>query len=1092
LIHDEPTAICEGYVGLDPDETAGDSRKQAAARIRAILAAVPIESRPSGRGKRRAESASTVAEIKPPAERTAAPPAEPAEQEVPEWRREVSERLETYRQRREKQTRNAANGQSVLEFRVHSKKENGAADSLVEETAGSTEAPGIVLDSRLEQSMARVEAAAAAGSELQPPVVAMGRLFFGPGAAIPEEGRRISPTNVASLEFTASALATQPAFPPTVVEFNPGWHAPLDDARPEMSPPEIFRIGSHLLLGYGLRGISWFPLQDSLTPGGYGTPDANRFYRWDSGLSLNGSKQPAAREVQRIWGSRLAASHRRADFALVDALAALPPEKLAPADIVAVTNTLMQLGRVAQYAGLSSELVDPEYQNAEQLLRHALLLFPVHKSGEPAYALTARAQHVLDAYVRRGGVLACFPEPPEGAVFEQMQTGAPADSEQLPEGTKAWHVGAGRFVVLTKDFYSWVSLREEFGEGMKRFEAPFARTLLEALLKTAGVRASFRRDSSRPEASELVVSEMVSNEGTLALGDRSGGHGWLSVVNMNRETAVSETLQVLSPRASARLEKSTNRDWIDVPLNIPPQEALLLPLEVSLCLEPGGRADCEDGVVFSGGELVRAEREGKAMLLSFYTPAKAVVHLHLKDRPDHMEVDENPVNGQWTKASRELAVELLRGASPQFLHVLRVPLPYQPSLPERPKADGRHPAPAHFRFSPAGAVRLPLGEDAGVRTNPPLYVFRKGDEAALGVVAENLGGQGESVQVQATGQFNTSARTYVNGNELSSLSLKLSASTLAKAAAAAPAADGLYHGTLHFSGGTQSQDFPVAYAIVPEKGTAGYQFDFDADGSRESVLENSALRAIVSPSDGGRMVALVAKSTERNVASTMGLLEDVFSFSPNPEGIPRDRMRGRAGTYNRAYSAEWIPGADGPALRLHYDAPDVYPHGARIEKTARFTGDETIAVEYQVSLLPADTARLEEEAAGRIFATPLPRVPAPQSFAVLNSVPASSSGAGATQFCWENPPAKSNGAGAEQCVDFVPDGAVVSPPSGVRKIEIREARRGGVSVAWDDAGARLTLEPKKYSVLVKLEFPPLDPGGAVARQRIEFTVKEEQ
>lgn len=169
LIHEEPTAICDGYVGLDPDETASDSRKQAAARIRAILAAVPIETRPGGRGKRRAEPSSTVAEMKPPSERAAerfAPtPSDASGQEVPEWRREVSERLETYRQRREKQSRAGANGQSVLAFRVHSKKGAGATDDPADAALPSEEPAALILDSRLEESMARVEAAAEVRSQ---------------------------------------------------------------------------------------------------------------------------------------------------------------------------------------------------------------------------------------------------------------------------------------------------------------------------------------------------------------------------------------------------------------------------------------------------------------------------------------------------------------------------------------------------------------------------------------------------------------------------------------------------------------------------------------------------------------------------------------------------------------------------------------------------------------------------------------------------------------------------------------------------------------------------------------------------------------
>jgi uncharacterized RDD family membrane protein YckC len=121
LIHDDPTAICDGYAGLDPDETSGDTRKKAAERIRAILAAVPIESRRPGRARAAAAgaSASHSEDTSPQgAARMETPP-----EEVPEWRREVTERLESYRSKRERQSRQGGTNQSVLEFRVHSKSE---------------------------------------------------------------------------------------------------------------------------------------------------------------------------------------------------------------------------------------------------------------------------------------------------------------------------------------------------------------------------------------------------------------------------------------------------------------------------------------------------------------------------------------------------------------------------------------------------------------------------------------------------------------------------------------------------------------------------------------------------------------------------------------------------------------------------------------------------------------------------------------------------------------------------------------------------------------------------------------------------------
>ena len=125
LIHDEPTAICDGYAGIDPDETAGDTRKQAAQRIRAVLAAVPIESRRQGRARAAAAGAGASASESTAAMRAAGAGPEQAEAppaEVPEWRREVTERLETYRNRRARQSRQAGTtNQSILGFRVHSK-----------------------------------------------------------------------------------------------------------------------------------------------------------------------------------------------------------------------------------------------------------------------------------------------------------------------------------------------------------------------------------------------------------------------------------------------------------------------------------------------------------------------------------------------------------------------------------------------------------------------------------------------------------------------------------------------------------------------------------------------------------------------------------------------------------------------------------------------------------------------------------------------------------------------------------------------------------------------------------------------------------
>lgn len=939
----------------------------------------------------------------------------------------------------------------------------------------------------------------AAETLLTPPVATLGQWFAEPSNHRTDTRPPIGPSEISSLALAAATLGTQPGFPSVLAEFSTSEFAPQDDARPAPGSPEDTGMAGHLLLGFGIRGWNWFPLQDTLTPAGYGTAAANRLYSWDAPLSLTRERQPGVRGVERmgewlrVWGSWLATAHPRADLGLVDTLSSLPRANMSPTDIEAVIWTEEQVQRLAQYSGLTSEIVDPEHQPAEQLLRHALLLMPVHKPAEPAYALSPAAQRTLAAYVRGGGMLVCFPGPPVGAEFAALEREPESRPSLLPEGTKSWRAGEGRLVVLTKDFYSWVSLDEDFADARQNFSAPFARSLLRAILAEADVRPSIRRADSAATSTDLLATELVSDEGTLPLGNRSGGQALLSVINLSFDSTISETVDVLSPSASSRGSHPGADDWISIPVTLPPRESLLLPVDWSLCTAPDASPGCKDRIVFSGAELLGARRDGKTMYLTLYAPVKATMRVFLAGEPEHIEIDESRAAAQWVKRDHEVIIDLLRGAAPQFLRVLRIPLPYRAGVPERPKQDSRHPAPAHFRFSPAGAARLPLGTDTALLTNPPLFVLDRGSEGSLGVVAENLGGHDDTVEVEAIGPFSTSARAYVGAGELRSLKLKLPAATVEKVASGPPGPDGLYHGTLHFSGGPESVDMATSYAILPAEGTVGYRFDFDADGNEERVLENQAVRAIFSPAAGGRLIAFFLKSREQNLASTMGLLEDAFSFTPGPSVRPGDDTRGTAGTFNRKYAAEWLSGNSGPSLRLAYDAPDVYPHGAHIEKTTQLSGSRQLTVDYHVSLLAADAARLSQEAAGKIFAATPPAEPVPQSFEILNSIPADSAEASRTQLCWTIPPAETTDAGAqERCVTFVPSGPITTPPAGVRRVEIRRPRHAGLVVAWDDARARITLEPKNYSVLLRLAFPPLPRGGAAAAYRIEFSVLEAQ
>ncbi len=207
-----------------------------------------------------------------------------------------------------------------------------------------------------------------------------GRWSFEPPATIagaPPAGAQLAPGDLAALGFLGGVLATQDNFPPLVSELAASSHAPADDSRAVASDPANLLVATRLLLGQGVRGIEYSPLQDTLTPAGWETPTANRYLRWDAALDANGDLQPQRQSVQRnarmlrAWGMQLASSHLRADFGLVDLHGAKP---LSPAARQNRARALMQIERVAQLAGLTPELLDLGRQPRDKLLRDDVVL----------------------------------------------------------------------------------------------------------------------------------------------------------------------------------------------------------------------------------------------------------------------------------------------------------------------------------------------------------------------------------------------------------------------------------------------------------------------------------------------------------------------------------------------------------------------------------------------------------------------------------------------------------------------------------------------------------------------------------------------
>jgi len=948
----------------------------------------------------------------------------------------------------------------------------------------------------------------AAGFGLERPIGAMGQYYLQPpekpAPGAPAE-RKITAREASTIEFFVEELKTQPAFPPLIIEYQAAWYTPGDDTRAFDSPTANTLLSSRLLLAHGLHGLSYFPAQDTVTPATYSTPWTNRHYRWDAALDVAANRQSRARAVIRngmlmdSWDEFLASSHKRADFGLVYPMGAFPQELLQREDILRVSNAVMRIARVAQLAGISSELLDPQYQPVEQLLRHPVVLLPVFDSPAGKFQLSEKAQRSVVDYVRKGGTLILFPTRPTGAIIEQLwKSSSPIPPATLVSSessavTSGWTLGQGRVFECTKDFYSWVSLDEGFSENRARFEASWAIQSLHGFLDRAAVRPSVKTTGISSGAAttfsdDIVAMQLVSNAGTGQLGVRRGGSGLLSVTNLNYDSPSEQTFEVLSPRSSARASArgSLEEDFLNVSVSLPVRESLLLPLHYPLCRAAAVNDKCEDEVISAGAELLIAERSGKTLELTFYTPARATVALRLARHPGRVYLDEDmKPESRWVSEKHRLEIDLLRGAAPDYLRLVKINLPYTPQVPEKPDPSKQ---PRHeFEYSVADAVRLPLTESSSLTSFPPLVILDENHEAKIILQGSSYDDLGRDIDFVVEGPVRGSGYVSLEGNDTRQAQITLkplreseTGSNNGRAAPVRP--DGLLQGELQARSGRDHRSSPILFAVVAESGVTSYQYDFDRDTAPEWVLENSALRLIVSPGDGGRALALVDKSSGLNVTTNVGALRDHFSYTPNLPSTRPERARGRYGLFNRPYAAEWIPGEGGNALRLSFDAPDIFPTGARIVKTVRLSSSQAVVVDYEVGLNAPVSADAQAPGAS----------PPAQSFIAVNSVPVVHGGDRTTQFCWLDPstpkmqPSADNAETRKHCEEFVPGRDPLNVPETASRLEIRTPGRYALAVEWKVG--RMSVEMKNFSALLKLQFPVLTPGGEVGRYNVRFQV----
>jgi hypothetical protein len=930
----------------------------------------------------------------------------------------------------------------------------------------------------------------AAGSAQSPPIGVMGQWYLRPQAGVEAAGQFLSAREASDIEFFTEQLKTQPAFPPMMMEYQAGWYAPGDDDHPADNPPDNSVLSSRLLIANGIHGLNYFPLQDTISAAGESVPWANRSYRWNAAFSPDGEGQPRLRAVERdsyffaSWGPQLAASHKRADFGIVNPVESIEQDKLSRPDIVAATKLVMRLERLGALAMLSSEILDPQHQPAEQMLRNPVVVLPVLDSSKPELALSERAQHTIVEYVRRGGTLIIFPSRPTGRVLDEMWKGArPEPEPKIESAIRArWKFGEGELIESSKDFLSRIALDRSLSENREQRETNWAIGVLQELLAATGIRPTVKISEKSTGADDLIATEIVSNEGSASLGKRTGGRGFVSVTNLSSDDTVDATLEALSPAAGAR---GTGQDYIPMRVNLPPRESLLLPLNAPICKEEADNTPCVDEVTSGGAEFLDARREGRSLSLLFYTPAREEVHFHFDAQPSRVTIDDNKPEMNWDAAKRDLEVFLPRGPAPRYHRVLKIDLPYKARVPENEKA--RKQSLQDLTFVVANAVRLPTSNNAFLRTYPPLIVADS--HGAYGVLVQgesHLAGELQIVNISIEGPFRGSGyiRVLPEGPSVEKIPVRMTQ----KDSTTQPASGKVLQGTMELRLGRDRLTMPVAFLETRDGGSTNYRFDFDRDGADEWVLENAGLRLIVSPESGGRAIALMDKVTGLNLSTSVGLLRDNFSFSENPAGINPERARGRYGLFNRPYSAEWASQETNPALKMKYDAPDIFPFGASIEKSALFEGADTLRVDYRVALR---AARENKDISDGTHA---------QSFVAVNSFPARAEPGQVTRVCWvsrssmdpgDQPDKNSADPGEKPvCRDFVPGGKTIEVPEGTRRVEIQTPGRAGMAIEWEcgKTCARMKIEPKKFSALTQLEFPPMVPGGEAGNYTVRLKV----
>jgi len=133
-------------------------------------------------------------------------------------------------------------------------------------------------------------------------------------------------------------------------------------------------------------------------------------------------------------------------------------------------------------------------------------------------------------------------------------------------------------------------------------------------------------------------------------------------------------------------------------------------------------------------------------------------------------------------------------------------------------------------------------------------------------------------------------------------------------------------------------EIPALLRPVPANQAVAYRADVFQDGYPAVVLENAAIRLIVSPCAGARALVFEDKRSGRNVFTTIGGLRD--AWTPALPASPRDYIAKythpiATGTFNRCYTVLHMHGGASASVTLSSTAPDAPGGNATFERTIR-------------------------------------------------------------------------------------------------------------------------------------------------------------